>query len=490
MDLSTTSNFTQPSCASVILKILNLDFESPVPVPISNFNCDFSILNDYDVNFSINNCSQSGALGAFSAAADENTFSNPKNFQTLSIIRRLSAFFGSVLILINIGTKTSFKECKSNFKRPIGVIVGFLCQFTVMPLLALSLIYTFKDSFNLTKYQCLGIFCCGCSPGGTLSNFVVGCVKGDINLSVAMTITSQIASIVMIPVWLYVYEGFSVFMMNDPVTKLQVESGLAVGANEVPIFMVVQALFSCLFSLWIGYTLVRKYEVFMLRIRGGLGDFWHKNFFQKKSKMSFSKIFPKISLPPPAIGLTLTGLAMSLVFLTEKSVLQQGSKLFLNVAPLTLLMPISGIVLGYIFGYLAYRMVYNEVFGNSRGITLGSPVLRTIGIETGIQNIVIPSLIFNLRLGFFDDKISFKKLLVSKILDQKIILSPDFTCPAVLVELIAVTICFVLTQYLTLSLIVLVGKIILKKVPEKPLLSLSDSELKSEETEKVVPVVE
>lgn len=114
-----------------------------------------------------------------------------------------------------------------------------------------------------------GIFCCGTSPGGTLSNFVVGYVKGDINLSVAMTFTSQIGSIIMMPLWLELYARFSyqyleheIFVSDDPNFKPV--------ATKVPLMGVLQALITCFFSIWLGYFMMKKNRHFMTRWRGFL----------------------------------------------------------------------------------------------------------------------------------------------------------------------------------------------------------------------------
>lgn len=449
-------------------------------VHASDFNCDFSTFSEidssvYNIKYGIENLTE---FCSFSLEKSDGEGGS------LTTIRKICAWLGSVLILINIGTKTSFKECKSNFKRPVGIVIGFLSQFTIMPILAMLIIYFFKN--KLTKFQALGIFCCGCAPGGTLSNFVVGSVNGDINLSVAMTITSQVASIVMIPLWLKVYETFSraiflnlnLFDGGDPakgeetwemessmIDSTSLSSHTSSTVQTVPISSVLQALFSCLCSLWLGYYSIRRnnFKPIMLKIRG----------------------------PLAAVGFLLTIVAMALVFLTEKGIINKGWKLFATVAPITIIMPVSGIFLGYILGYLAYKLVYLEYkrlgvimqgsqannndinkaldpakpFNNinikslqdKNKITWTSPCLRTIAIETGIQNIVIPSLLFNL----------------------------NFQCPAVLVELISITVCFLLSQYITIVTIILIGKIFFKETKEvAPLLIVpetSDSELRSEE---------
>lgn len=91
-------------------------------------------------------------------------------------------------------------------------------------------------------------------------------------------------------------------------------------------------------------------------------------------------------------------------------------------------MPIFGIIFGYVLGFLAYRIICSpEVTWKT---IHSSPILKTIGIETGIQNMVVPALMFSL----------------------------NFTCPLVLAELIAVCLSFSLCQFLVLFMIILAGK--------------------------------
>ena len=79
--------------------------------------------------------------------------------------------------------------------QPQYVLLGFLSQFTIMPLLAA----------NIAKYQSLGpelsagLILVGCAPGGTASNLVTLIARADVALSVTMTACSTIAASFMTP---------------------------------------------------------------------------------------------------------------------------------------------------------------------------------------------------------------------------------------------------------------------------------------------------
>ena len=64
-------------------------------------------------------------------------------------------------------------------QRPSQVAMGFLCQYTVMPL----------TGYYITKLMCLtpdiaaGVILVSCCPGGTSSNLITLIAKGDVALS-------------------------------------------------------------------------------------------------------------------------------------------------------------------------------------------------------------------------------------------------------------------------------------------------------------------
>ncbi|KPM04388.1 ileal sodium/bile acid cotransporter-like protein 1 [Sarcoptes scabiei] len=93
-------------------------------------------------------------------------------------------------------------------RRPIAPAIGIFSQYVCMPLIAFALASFFLDE----TYLKLGIFIFGCSPGGGASNMWTVLVKGNLNLSIAMTFLSTLLSIGFMPIWLYtlgrtIFEG-------------------------------------------------------------------------------------------------------------------------------------------------------------------------------------------------------------------------------------------------------------------------------------------
>lgn len=100
---------------------------------------------------------------------------------------------------VNMGGQLDLNIIKGVFKKPIGPLVGMICQFILMPLFAYGIGWLMT---NDTLFR-LGLFVLGCCPGGTGSNFWCILLKGDINLSITMTFISTVAALGMMPLWLW-----------------------------------------------------------------------------------------------------------------------------------------------------------------------------------------------------------------------------------------------------------------------------------------------
>lgn len=79
-----------------------------------------------------------------------------------------------------------------------------LSQFGIMPLVGFILVI----GFELSPEIGLGLLMIGCAPGGSTSNLYTYYAKGDLALSIAMTLASTIAAIVMMPLLISFYSGW------------------------------------------------------------------------------------------------------------------------------------------------------------------------------------------------------------------------------------------------------------------------------------------
>jgi BASS family bile acid:Na+ symporter len=99
------------------------------------------------------------------------------------------------VIMFGMGTTLSTADFGRIFKAPWPIFIGFLLQFSVMPLVGLTLAKIFKFGPEIAA----GMVLVGSCPGGVASNLMTYLAGGDVALSVTMTSCSTLASPVMTP---------------------------------------------------------------------------------------------------------------------------------------------------------------------------------------------------------------------------------------------------------------------------------------------------
>lgn len=106
-----------------------------------------------------------------------------------------------MVIMLGMGASLTFKDFAIALRKPVGVVVGLLCQYGVMPLLA----YVLSLVLALPPAYAVGLILMGCMPGGTTSNIFAYFSKGTLSLSILMTMSSTLVAIVMVPLTLAFY---------------------------------------------------------------------------------------------------------------------------------------------------------------------------------------------------------------------------------------------------------------------------------------------
>jgi len=103
--------------------------------------------------------------------------------------------WGLAIIMLGMGVTLSLGDFIAVLKMPRAVAVGFVGQYTVMPFLGWGIAHALK----LPDQFAVGLILVACCPGGTASNVVTYLAKGNVALSVLMTMCSTFAAIVMTP---------------------------------------------------------------------------------------------------------------------------------------------------------------------------------------------------------------------------------------------------------------------------------------------------
>lgn len=99
------------------------------------------------------------------------------------------------VIMLSMGMTLGRQDYKILAQRPFDILVGTVAQFTIMPLIAISL----ATFFNLSDGLTLGLVLVGCCPGGVSSNIMSFLCKGDVAFSVGMTTVSTLIAPVATP---------------------------------------------------------------------------------------------------------------------------------------------------------------------------------------------------------------------------------------------------------------------------------------------------
>ncbi len=100
-----------------------------------------------------------------------------------------------MLVMFGMGMTLRWQDFRQVMQNKAAVLLGVSVQFIVMPLAALGLAKLFHLSPELT----VGLMLVGATAGGTASNVMTYLAKGDVALSVSMTLVSTLCAIVLLP---------------------------------------------------------------------------------------------------------------------------------------------------------------------------------------------------------------------------------------------------------------------------------------------------
>lgn len=117
----------------------------------------------------------------------------------------MSVVFIPVLqvIMFAMGTTLSVADFTRVFKMPTGVLIGLVCQFTIMPFVGFGLAY----SFGLPPEIAAGLVLVGCSPSGLASNVMAFIAKANVAMSVTMTAFSTMLAPLLTPILMSILAG-------------------------------------------------------------------------------------------------------------------------------------------------------------------------------------------------------------------------------------------------------------------------------------------
>ncbi|UUO06352.1 bile acid:sodium symporter family protein [Blastopirellula sp. J2-11] len=107
------------------------------------------------------------------------------------------------VIMFGMGVSLTFADFGRVLKMPRTVLIGVLCQFIFMPLLA----YGSVRLFGLQTEVAAGLILIGSCPGGVASNVIAYIAGANVPLSVTMTACSTICSPILTPLAMLLLAG-------------------------------------------------------------------------------------------------------------------------------------------------------------------------------------------------------------------------------------------------------------------------------------------
>lgn len=112
------------------------------------------------------------------------------------------------LVMFGMGMTLTWQHFLAVLKRPGVISVAVVSQFVVMPLAALAI----SQLLGLSRELTIGMVLVGASSGGTASNVICYLAKGDVALSILLTMTSTLVAVLATPslTWLYLNETVAV----------------------------------------------------------------------------------------------------------------------------------------------------------------------------------------------------------------------------------------------------------------------------------------
>lgn len=102
--------------------------------------------------------------------------------------------------MFGMGSQTSLQDFKGVIRAPKALLIGVVCQFTIMPVVALLLITV----FNFPAEMVVGIVLVGTSPSGLASNLMSFLSKANVALSVTLTTVAIVLALLLTPLLMQV----------------------------------------------------------------------------------------------------------------------------------------------------------------------------------------------------------------------------------------------------------------------------------------------
>lgn len=107
------------------------------------------------------------------------------------------------LIMFGVGTTMGYKDFGGIIRTPKAVLIGIICQFTIMPFVG----FTIAHTFNFPPEIAAGIILIGCVPSGLASNVMNYIANANVALSITVTAVATLLAPLMTPILMKMLAG-------------------------------------------------------------------------------------------------------------------------------------------------------------------------------------------------------------------------------------------------------------------------------------------
>jgi BASS family bile acid:Na+ symporter len=244
------------------------------------------------------------------------------------------------IIMFGMGTAMSIKDFAAVVKTPKGVVIGIIAQFTIMPVIGMTL----ASVSGLPPEIAAGIILVGCSPSGVASNVMSYLAKANLALSITLTSCTTLLAPFVTPLLMKYLAGAYI---EIDATKMM--------------FDIIKMI--------------------ILPVLGGLA--FNKILSGKTAWLD--KLMPKVSM---------LGIALIIVVITAA-----GRDSLLSIGPLLILLTLTHNIFGYLLGYGSAKLFkMSESDARTVAIEVG---LQNAGLASGIAKTMGKIATIGLAAGVF-----------------------------------------------------------------------------------------
>ncbi len=284
------------------------------------------------------------------------------------------------IIMFGMGSQMSLKDFAGVVKMPKGVIAGVICQFTIMPIMGITL----ASLFNFPPEIAAGIILVGSSPSGMASNVMSFIAKANLALSVTLTAFATLLSPLVTPLLMKVFAGelIEINFWN-----------MMVGIFNMVILPICAGL---IFNLFLNKLQSKKNTI--IQIASYLSIMFLKNFIAfQTAEMAMSSFFSNLAFDIAIFALLpILGVYIFKYFAKgDKEVLDKLLS-FISMLGIGIIITVitaagrdSLLEVGFLLilaCFLHNMFGYSLGYGVSKLLRMNEQDCRTIALEVGMQN--------------------------------------------------------------------------------------------------------